>query len=1020
MNKKCLFIVLSMCIFFRTWPENTKIKRDSEFLRMNTPNVSSFDKYFDNPISLYNGTPNINIPVYTLQDGQIRLPISLRYNSSGIKVEEDASWVGLGWNLDVGGMISQNVVGDDDDNNGGSYGDVYNFHLWLKAHKDNSEWLTGQHASMTNTRELYALLLGYRKGNKSLFRLNPDVYYFTYPGGSGKFFIDFENNIHILNREQGQGIKIEVTASSATTNPSIESFKITTAEGVTHLFNYASSMREGSGLGAQSRYYTLDKTSYPNGQDISYFYTKHAASKPHYSQNLQIITAVSNVVFSTSPYNVTTEAQTASPSQYLSTNHGEECILDSIVTTNYKVEFSTGSRTDIENGVKLNQIKISPLSSLSNGIKKEYNFEYGYFVSATDGNFWKSSLDSYDINRLRLDKFYEKDQGKYEFAYNGLPLPAKGSFAIDYWGYYNGKTKNKSLIPDFRSLFYPEGSEFEMEMIPPAYQTVLLKANARYRADRESSGDSTKACILEGIKYPTGGYTRFEYENNTFAAKRLIGSQNGDALSGCGLRIKRITSYDSPAMEKVEACKAYEYSEGVLHDNAVFYDSKHLAWNFAANDLLYCGLTPLALLSCDIDYYDLYGSSVYSNPYGSGKGVGYGSVKETSTGETLKNGYVKYKFHNERGIYYPNSYCVENEPLNGKLIRREAYLEGVSSPVETEQNYYKAYVRYSGTGVNVLDAYQNSNTVFSDFYCGLSGWNHSDTQEGYVDDRMRVCLFNLYACDILLDSCITRKDGVQNVDKFTYDMTTLQLKEKSTRLPLNGSFTYSHTYPSDYDCGIFTDMVNKNLLSPVVEEKIFRNGRYIGGNLTEYGYDGSNRMIVPQKKYFSEVKDYGDMPQTYACGGGIDTRMYPFQSIAYDRYDYFGNINQMTVDSSSIVFYLWSYNGQYPIAEIKDATYEQIKSALNFTSDTQMNELSAMAAPDVNSIRTKLDSYFKNSVAQVTTYTYRPLVGMTSATAPNGVTTYYEYDTFNRLKRTYIKENNVEKTVQTYDYHYKQ
>jgi YD repeat-containing protein len=45
---------------------------------------------------------------------------------------------------------------------------------------------------------------------------------------------------------------------------------------------------------------------------------------------------------------------------------------------------------------------------------------------------------------------------------------------------------------------------------------------------------------------------------------------------------------------------------------------------------------------------------------------------------------------------------------------------------------------------------------------------------------------------------------------------------------------------------------------------------------------------------------------------------------------------------------------------------------------------------------------------------------MTSQTDPRGVTTYYEYDTFNRLKRTYIKENGVEKTIQTYDYHYKQ
>jgi uncharacterized protein RhaS with RHS repeats len=52
----------------------------------------------------------------------------------------------------------------------------------------------------------------------------------------------------------------------------------------------------------------------------------------------------------------------------------------------------------------------------------------------------------------------------------------------------------------------------------------------------------------------------------------------------------------------------------------------------------------------------------------------------------------------------------------------------------------------------------------------------------------------------------------------------------------------------------------------------------------------------------------------------------------------------------------------------------------------------------------------------MTTFTYDPLIGMTSATDAADKTTYYEYDEFQRLKRVKDEHGNI---ITHQLYHYK-
>ena len=112
MKRLINFILLSCCLLL------CKLKASDPTLVPNipkSPEVASFMRYMESPISLYTGTVDVSIPLYTIEVDNIKVPITLSYHNAGAKVEEEASWVGLGWNLNAGGCIFRAIKNIPDD-----------------------------------------------------------------------------------------------------------------------------------------------------------------------------------------------------------------------------------------------------------------------------------------------------------------------------------------------------------------------------------------------------------------------------------------------------------------------------------------------------------------------------------------------------------------------------------------------------------------------------------------------------------------------------------------------------------------------------------------------------------------------------------------------------------------------------------------------------------------------------------------------------------------------------------------
>ena len=447
--------------------------------------AANLGRYGDVPVNMDIGLPNINVPLYEIKTPRLSVPISLNYYASGIKVDDQASWVGLGWSLNAGGVITRTIKGRDDLNSF-VYPEYVNS-LPLADTLTQLDWNYENNVS-----------LGY-------IDVEPDNFFYNFLNYSGKYVFGQNAQPLIINYHDPIQIKYDTLS---------QSFALLDPKGNQYLFasteNAESYSSSAGNFGTHnmsyiSSWYLTRIISFDKSDTITFqYYTDVMLSQTFnsYSEGL-------------GPYYVCTGA--GNPENEGITYSGLDVIQSESFLNSYPLRlkevdfkngkasfFSSGPRTD--NGeAKLDSIVMYNYDQLSATYKvlKTIHLSYDYFFSAFQAQGLVPAVSGY---RLRLDSLQTigndgENGGKYKFLYDSTMLPVIGSNARDLFNFYNGAIANPTLVP---AQSY-------------SYAGTLYSIGA---ANRSTNADSIQSGILKHIYYPTGGRTDFAYEPNSFSEEQ--------------------------------------------------------------------------------------------------------------------------------------------------------------------------------------------------------------------------------------------------------------------------------------------------------------------------------------------------------------------------------------------------------------------------------------------------------------------------------------------------------------------
>ncbi|NEW81795.1 MAG: RHS repeat protein [Mariniphaga sp.] len=1005
-----------------------------------SPNAAQLGSFGAAEVGLFTGTAQYSIPLYTFESSNLSLPISLNYSSNGLKVDELTSWAGLNWVLSAGGVISRYRKGTVDKPGGRT--PVPNWNNMTAEQK---------YDFCFNASSLGGI------GNE------PDIFSYSLPNYSGKFAFD----------DSGKPVLFPYANLKIETNPptsnSYTFFNITTPDGI--IYKYSDS--EQTGQPSESTYpssWYLSEIIHPKGDSITFHYdgawiTQYLAT----AQNVSVVVELTGSGGGTPP---------------------PENIEKVIKCTNYvlflkEVDFhkygkiifeKSADRSDADGEYKLNKIVIKD----SNGTQvKAFSFWYQFpyrnnsyqaNANATIGDF--DMLTGKNNYRMFLDSLQQLDAtntriSSYKFNYNSLDgLPARFSYSQDHWGYFNGKF-NEDLAP--------------FSAVPTMNRNAFSNMVTSY-ANRNADYNFSKRGMLNKITFPTGGYTTIDYEAHK--------GSTGKEIGGC--RVLRTTSYASPSATPQIKKYIYPYLESAI--DTIYYQTYKAYYNVSCGPSCQSSgsytvgvLSSNSLYGVYIDgkYHVVYptievddgenkenGKTVYDFDYSwdspgtplNGQPVyplaksnsGFDSGLKTDSEISDNSNTVKKKetitYNKAEMGNYKVIHCmaVNARPQDNNVFMTNAerlqYYDVVPYDIISKWYYINSVVQtdYQSNGsiLQKTTGYSYNNPVHAQISLESTTNSLGETlTKKYLYPLDYSPTANSNSCESTRLTCIASATT-------TYNQMIAQcnaIPDTSARATCINSYTSAYNYnvtqcnntynscmdASSSDQSIISEMQNKYIISPVIEEQnlLVKNNvtTLTGGKI--HKYKKQNGLIVNGKEFAIELSTPSTDLTASSFNASQVMTFHPAykEKLTYDNYDTNGNIIQYHLSDNTNTSFLWAYNATKPVIQGVNVSYDVLKAAVEnavgtTNLETYWNGFNSIATNSTQqatwkTFNTNLRNNASLANAQITAYTYDPLIGMTSQTDPNGITTYYEYDSFGRLKLTKDQYGNI---IKIYNYHYQE
>lgn len=994
-----------------------------------SPDAAAIAMYQNYPVDYVSGAPGIEIPLFEVPTRAGVLPFKLSYHIGSLKPSESTNVAGWGWTVSPNIGVTRSVKGGVD-----GVGTGYPANTDFGS-SSNTYYL----AAASNTADE-----------------QPDDFYYSLLSKSGRFVYDraanfvtipyeaikvshTDNNSFTITDDDGTIYKFgkystgstTVTESAGSSPVFLTSWKVTEIipfdKSDTIRFIYESTSRTNS-----IPYYNIQWTitEYPEISEINTIYPTHVYSSIYNQDGVYAGETPHRpaVVFTSSIYD---------------TNYDFD--LPSVPTGSYKTTFTTGtggntnqlaawanfdygSPHDASSAMSDNTSDYLPISEIQfKGGKVTFSYGpdnqlsvVGLYTNYTGSTtmvkrvkLFQHQLSHADAEQplptYNLAKRYGLDSVVIGGINNQKPLTYRmeytkgagleesvgiyGGLGSDYWGFWN----NSYIFTVPRVLHYV-----------PNYSWHSALANSN-TADPSGSGmltgmwldigskqerDAPSAIvpgIIKKIIYPTGGSAEFEFENNQYQSSYTT----SHVVYGGGYRVKSIKYTTGDGRENI--IKVYKY--GTNEDGVGRTKYKNYAQNFMSQRLELTKRSNPADPGTFINFLKKI-TTVNSKPvldmsFASGAAVLYQQVSEYTIalpdsaplGKTVYNYVIDSK----------NDGWVDMAPIQG-----DARDDWKVISLTDVANY-----RYQNNTFNIINrtAYGYANFYTDTIPAAQTYQKFYNTNEpsdplynyyAYVTDPFPRIVYDIYAGARKQTSV---KDTLFNVDNpAQYLATTTTIGYEPTRLyksyeskldsknsTLKSEYYYSFNTIPDLVTGqqtLLNSLNTLNRLNQPVEVKEYSGSavlRTVQQNFAQY----AGSRIYPSAIYTS----------TYSN---------PLEkNLEMGLYDANGNILEQRKADDVKEVYLWGYNGRYPVAKVTGSDFATVQGFISQTMlDNAHNYTDVQMRTELQKIRTGL----ANTKAQVQTYTYMPMTGMTSVTDPNGKVMYYEYDAAGRL--IFIKDNN--------------